>query len=115
MSYESRRKKRAYFGAAGSPSQYRIRHDLEGKWRPDPQRALAQAKRWREPVADISIVCSNGLKASLEELEKRIDRRRTKLTRAKKRMERQRTKLTRAHRGVQPRAGGGLPGRDLCG
>jgi hypothetical protein len=44
-----------------------------------------------------------------EKLEKRIDRRRTKLTRAKKRMERRRTKLTRANRGVQHGRGAGFP------
>ena len=42
------------------------------------------------------------------ELEKRIVRRRTKLTRAKQRMDRRRTKLTRAPGGVQPTRGAGF-------
>lgn len=43
----------------------------KGKWRPDPDRAIAQAKRWRmkEPFADIYIVASNGMKATLEDVE----------------------------------------------
>ena len=43
----------------------------EGKWRPDPERAIAQAQRWRrkEPRADIHVVSWNGMKATLEELE----------------------------------------------
>ena len=44
----------------------------EGKWRPDPQRAIAQAQRWRtrEPFnTDIYIVSTNGMKASLEDIE----------------------------------------------
>ena len=42
-----------------------------GKWRPDPNRAIAQAKRWqmKEPFAEVYVVCSNGMKAPLEELE----------------------------------------------
>jgi hypothetical protein len=43
----------------------------KGKWRPDPQRAIDQAKRWRvkEPFAEISVVSYSGMKATLEELE----------------------------------------------
>ena len=43
----------------------------EGKWRPDPERAIAQAQRWRrtQPFAEIYVVSSNGMKATLEELE----------------------------------------------
>jgi hypothetical protein len=43
----------------------------KGKWRRDPSRAVAQAKRWRvkEPFAEITIARSNGMKATLEELE----------------------------------------------
>jgi hypothetical protein len=42
-----------------------------GKWREDPKRAIAQAKRWRrkEPFAVIEVVCSNGMRATLEETE----------------------------------------------
>jgi hypothetical protein len=39
----------------------------KGKWGPDLQRTVAQAKPWRAPVVGISIVGSNGLKAALEE------------------------------------------------
>ena len=44
-----------------------------GKWRPDPRRAIDQAKRWRlkEPFAEISVVSYSGMKATLEELEER--------------------------------------------
>ena len=43
----------------------------KGKWRPDPDRAIAQARRWRlkEPFAEITVVSYSGMKASLEELE----------------------------------------------
>jgi hypothetical protein len=42
----------------------------KAKWRKDPNRAIAQAKRWRqrEPFAEISIVCSNGMKGTLDHL-----------------------------------------------
>jgi hypothetical protein len=43
----------------------------KGKWRKDRDRAVAQALRWRttNPFAEISIVSTNGMKASLDELE----------------------------------------------
>lgn len=43
----------------------------KGKWRKDPNRAITQAKRWqmKEPFADIYVVCSNGMKAPLEEIQ----------------------------------------------
>ena len=46
----------------------------KGKWRPDPDRAIAQARRWRrtEPFAEIHVVSWKGAKATLEELEKEL-------------------------------------------
>jgi hypothetical protein len=44
----------------------------QGKWRPDPQRAIDQGQRWRRKetfTTEISIVCTNGMTATLEELE----------------------------------------------
>lgn len=42
----------------------------KGKWR-DRERAIVQAKRWqvREPKAVISVVSTNGMRATLEEME----------------------------------------------
>jgi hypothetical protein len=42
-----------------------------GKWRPDPDRAIAQAKRWqlKEPFALIEVVSTNGMRATLEDME----------------------------------------------
>ena len=44
----------------------------KGKWRKDPARAIAQAQRWQrtEPFAEVSVVCSNGLRATVEEMER---------------------------------------------
>ena len=45
----------------------------KGKWRKDPARAIAQAQRWRqrtEPLAEVSVVCSNGLRATIDEMER---------------------------------------------
>ena len=43
-----------------------------GKWKKDREQAIAQAKRWqvREPKAVISVVSTNGMRATLEEMDK---------------------------------------------
>ena len=43
----------------------------KGKWRKDPQRAIEQAKRWQrtEPFALVEVVSSNGMRATLEQME----------------------------------------------
>ena len=43
----------------------------KGKWRKDRQRAIEQAKRWQrtEPFALIEVVCTNGMRATLEAME----------------------------------------------
>jgi hypothetical protein len=42
-----------------------------GKWRKDPRRAIEQAKRWqlKEPFAPIEVVSTNGMRATLEDME----------------------------------------------
>lgn len=47
-----------------------------GKWRPEMRRAVEQAKRWRrrEPFAEIEIVSSSGMRATLEEIDKESGR-----------------------------------------
>jgi hypothetical protein len=52
----------------------------KGKWRPDEDRAIAQARRWRkkEPFAEIYVVSWNGAKAALEELEQHLASRKPK-------------------------------------
>jgi hypothetical protein len=46
----------------------------KGKWRPDPDRAIAQARRWRqrEPFAEIYVVSWTGMQATLEDLEQAL-------------------------------------------
>jgi hypothetical protein len=45
--------------------------DRAGKWRKDLKRAIEQGKRWQrtEPFAQIHIASTNGMKATLEEIE----------------------------------------------
>jgi phage baseplate assembly protein gpV len=60
-----------YFRAEATRHHRRTASKWTGKWRKDLKRAIEQGRRWQltEPFAQIHIVSTNGMKATLEEIE----------------------------------------------
>jgi hypothetical protein len=60
-----------YFRAEATRKHRGRASKWKGKWRKDLKRAIEQGKRWQrtEPFAQIHIVSTNGMKATLEEIE----------------------------------------------
>ena len=46
----------------------------QGKWRKDIAQAIAQARRWqtKEPTAEVYVVSDNGMRATLEEVQRAL-------------------------------------------
>jgi hypothetical protein len=60
-----------YYRAEATRTHRRKASKWRGKWTKDIKLAIAQGQRWqrREPFAQIEIVSTNGMRATLEEME----------------------------------------------